>query len=176
MRDGGSSSSSGSRSGTPAPSLLGDLVSGGGAAAGESLATAAAVPTAPRVTVALTEFVKELPRCRQLGIWGVAEVRRWIRERAGEANQFLTPQELLEVLPEPTEAERAAEDEADAAAADAAEAAAAAEAAELAAAPGSVQGQSAGSAWARMRRAGPARGFQAFARWGSRTPSATPPP
>ncbi|KAJ3237041.1 hypothetical protein HDU81_010044 [Chytriomyces hyalinus] len=52
------------------------------------------------LTVAMTEFVKEVDLCRSFGIWGVQEVRKWIRERVSESNLYIRISDLLEVLPE----------------------------------------------------------------------------
>ncbi|KAJ3096012.1 hypothetical protein HDU97_006313 [Phlyctochytrium planicorne] len=73
-----------------------------------SSATAAtAAPAAPvgipGVTVAMTEFAKELSLCRSFGIWGVREVRAWIRERISEGNFYISMDDLLEALPDQDE-------------------------------------------------------------------------
>ncbi|KAJ3295373.1 hypothetical protein HDU76_006840 [Blyttiomyces sp. JEL0837] len=59
--------------------------------------------SSPGLTVAMTEFAKELPLCRSFGIWGVREVRRWIRERIAESNGFIRMEDLLEILPDADE-------------------------------------------------------------------------
>ncbi|KAJ3069350.1 hypothetical protein HDU98_007613 [Podochytrium sp. JEL0797] len=55
------------------------------------------------LTVAMTEFAKELDLCRDFGIWGVCEVRKWIRERVAESNSFIRMSDLLDVLPDSDE-------------------------------------------------------------------------
>ncbi|KAJ3208943.1 hypothetical protein HDU82_001665 [Entophlyctis luteolus] len=54
----------------------------------------------PGLTVAMTEFAKELDLCREFGIWGVAEVRNWIRTRISESNVFIRVDALKDVLPD----------------------------------------------------------------------------
>ncbi|KAJ3215676.1 hypothetical protein HDU67_000144 [Dinochytrium kinnereticum] len=55
---------------------------------------------APGVTIVMTEFAKELGLCHSFGIWGVREVRGWVRERIAEGNAYIDAGDLLEVLPD----------------------------------------------------------------------------
>ncbi|KAJ3284214.1 hypothetical protein HDU79_008405 [Rhizoclosmatium sp. JEL0117] len=52
------------------------------------------------LTVAMTEFAKELGLCREFGIWGIREVRKWIRDRVVESNSYIRMADLLEILPD----------------------------------------------------------------------------
>ncbi|KAJ3103742.1 hypothetical protein HDU96_009162 [Phlyctochytrium bullatum] len=52
------------------------------------------------ITVAMTEFAKEMDLCRSFGIWGVREVRAWIRDRIAEGNVYISREDLLDALPD----------------------------------------------------------------------------
>jgi hypothetical protein len=51
------------------------------------------------ITIAMTEFAKELKLCQSFGIWGPFEVRKWMRERIMESNMYIRESDLLDILP-----------------------------------------------------------------------------
>ncbi|KAI9343560.1 hypothetical protein BDR26DRAFT_858324 [Obelidium mucronatum] len=55
------------------------------------------------LTVAMTEFAKELDLCRAFGIWGIREVRKWIRDRVAESNVYIRMDDLMDILPDSDE-------------------------------------------------------------------------
>ncbi|KAJ3177705.1 hypothetical protein HK101_010197 [Irineochytrium annulatum] len=59
-----------------------------------------AVGTSSGITVVMTEFMKNLRTCRRYGIWGVGEVRGWIRERILESNLYVERSNLMDVIPD----------------------------------------------------------------------------